>query len=146
VYYATNFVADSVFAFDMAPVIGGQRQLSELEMAMRESAKKQGKTATSNLDLSLKASKRKQEAAFDMKRSFWEEMERTKELLETYRHLIEADGLDCSSRNWSSISSAQQWSCLFRRYLATLIGLTTIGVVFSFYYRYRFNNRSKKSH
>jgi hypothetical protein len=55
VYYATNFIADSVFSFDTTQIVDGQRQISELEMAMRESIKKQGKSATANLDFSLKA-------------------------------------------------------------------------------------------
>ena len=130
-YYATNFISDSVFSFEVSG------QISDFELILRDSIKQSGKSATAYLDFSTTSKKRKQEAAMDMKRSFDEEIGRTEKLLETYEHLIASDTLDCSSKAMND--SYQQFSCNFRKYYATLIGLFMIIFVFGCIYKQKMN-------
>ena len=75
--------------------------------------------------------KRKREAAFNMTHAFENEIEECIKLLQAYEHLVEHDSLDCTAIGKVSNDFWSNWSCLFRRYLATIFSIV---VIFIFFY------------
>lgn len=82
--------------------------------------------------LHQESSTKKGQVANQLKSSFDQEIERAVAMLTAYEHLVEKDEVDCER---GTLNFKGQISCFNRKYTASILSLTLIGLLSAIYFK-----------